>query len=140
MGLKNLQVPRVALPNGEGEPVMVRGLSFIDIKALFAQHQELALQAFDVIKAAQKNGVPGSDAMGGIVLRLLEEAPALAAGIIASAADEPEAMAMVFEMPIHWQASALEKIAELTFGEGEGLKKFGPVAMRALESMASEKS
>lgn len=142
MGLKTLKVPRVVYPAGgsdDEDPVRLRGLSFNDLNVLFAQHQELALQVFEVIKIARKNGDLTLDATGGIVLRLITEAPALAAGAIALAADEPEAMDMVLTMPLQWQIGALEKIAELTFGEGEGLKKFGPTLMQMLEMAGSQK-
>jgi hypothetical protein len=69
-------------------------------------------------------GGADSTVLSQIVLRLVADAPAVAADIIALAAGEPEANQQARTLPFTLQVSMLNAIGRMTFEAGGGLGNF----------------
>lgn len=124
----------------KGEEVAtVRGLSPADVAAIVSEHGRdifmafNSADAFDFIKDAKNpDGSVDTEAVAdrllaegpALVAKMMDVAPAMLAGIIAAAADEPEAADSVINWPMPLQFDALVKIAEETFAGPEGFRLF----------------
>jgi hypothetical protein len=76
---------------------------------------------------------PHQDLMSQMVLALVLDAPAIAADIIAIAADQPDANKQARTLPFPVQVDALTRVGRLTFEAGGGLGNF----LAALTKMGS---
>ena len=83
MALKDFVLPRRTLQVGTTE-VSLRGLTFVDLGVLVAEHREEFMAAGRIISASGEN-------MGSLASVLAQTAPGLVAHAVALAADEPDA-------------------------------------------------
>ena len=125
----DLATEEVKFPNGAS--FSVRGLSLEDVAAVVRIHGE-AVQGFFLKYSGQRERLQQTG-VAEAGLALLQGAPALAAYLIATAADEPELTAKVQKFPMGVQMDALEKIAKLTFDAAGGPKKFFEAVVRLLQ-------
>jgi hypothetical protein len=106
----------IEVPGGD---FAVRGLALIDVNTLFSRYADTAS---DLFKSLMQGEVQQADSAQ-IANMLVKDAPALAAALIATAADEPEMEAVVSRLPFPIQIEALEAIGKLTFTTEGSLKK-----------------
>jgi hypothetical protein len=111
MALKDFSFPTKKIETSNGN-FTVRGLNTNDLILLFSQFQ----QEIASISAASADKEILADEIG---KRLLLDAPRLGAAIICRAADEPDQIESVVQLPFGVAFSALEAIFALTF-ESEG--------------------
>jgi len=124
MGLKDFQVPRDELQLPGGGSFTVRGLSYIDMRLLFNKHAAEMAAFFDLLSKGREQGQVAIEDAAVMAASMLNTAPALAADVIATAADEPDAFETVLLLPFPVQTEALSKIGRLTFGTEGAAKKF----------------
>lgn len=131
MGLSNLRVPsdEVKVP-GSGA-FSVRGLNLQDIQYLVARHSGQMGQMFELFKS--EDNLIGNAAMVSTIF--IDKAPAMAADVIALAADSPSDYEKVIKLPFPVQVDALSKIAHLTFTSEDSLKKFIATVRSAMQVM-----
>lgn len=119
----------------------IHGLSLTDIAALFDEYAVDFRALFDLYKEAQtKASADGADGMLFLVSMFstfIRRAPALVAYAIALAADEPDSREQAALIAPAKQIEILTTIAELTMGEGVGLKKLIATAMSLWEGQES---
>ena len=113
------------------EPVMfrgvavahVRGLALNDITVLVRGH----LVEIDKLIAMFDNDATRETAMteaARYAIKILQDAPDLAAKMIALASDEPDQADKIAKLPLPMQVESVRKIINLTFEEFGGAKKF----------------
>lgn len=107
----------------KGAPFTVRGLSLSDVTYLVNNHLPEMEKISDLYEE-HKGNVITEAAMKKIMLRLLTEIPTVASEIIACAADAPGEGHRVMNYPAPVQIESLFAIAQLTFEEVGGVKKF----------------
>lgn len=132
MPLKDYQVPteRVDLPGGgEGNFIVVRGLSLADITALVDGFRPQLEQVFSMIESQTDLTLEDGAAMA---YTMIQSFPRLVAKGIALAAGEPDEADTVLDLPGATQIDALEKIGRLTF-EGNSPKKVLETVIRVLQ-------
>jgi hypothetical protein len=114
------------VPLGKQGHFEVRGLSFIDITAMMRTHQADMEVIFKMYEDAANEAKTNKDNLGdALILKLLTEAPLLAAEIIRIASGDLEATStQVRLLPFPTQALALVAILKLTFEEVGGVKNF----------------
>lgn len=110
----------------------LRGLTLNDLSTMFNLYATDMRALFDIYKegAAQveKEGLEGVMSMLQMAVTFVQKAPGLVATAIALAADEPDATDMALMLNPEKQVEILTTIADLTLGEGAGVKKlFGSV-------------
>lgn len=130
MGLKDLQLPRDTVEIPGGASFSVRGLSYVDLTQLLGKHGAVLSEFFQVIAGGDTQAM--AEDFGLLAGRVVMEAPALAADVIALASDEPDAFEVVLRLPFPTQTEALSKIGKLTFATEEDVKKFLQTAKAAL--------
>lgn len=132
MALSEYQPIRVAV-DFKGGSFQVRGLSLDDITAVLGDHLN---DMNHIINLYHKEVDPRIHLIegAGFILNLVKDAPALTAQLIAHASDEPECAENARKLPLPIQIDAMRKIANLTFEEYGGLKKF----IESLQEMAGK--
>lgn len=125
--------------DGETEVATVRGLSFTDIVQLLQVNREAMERLYAEFAGRDPNSI-GEGEVTAIGMQMVEKAPALAGHIIALAADAPESFDDIIAMPVGLQIACLEKIGELTFTSGGGLKKTLALAMKAMSGASQSAS
>lgn len=138
MSLKDLQIPKSDVSLPDGSSFAVRGLSFVDMKTLFAKYGSDMTEFFDLLTASRDGDLNVEDA-GMLAATLLNQAPAMAAEAIAMAADEPDAFGTVLSLPFPVQTDALVVIGRMTFGTEGGVKKFLQTVSVLLGSLRAPK-
>lgn len=122
---------RQALPREEvscmGASFFVRGLSLTHLSALIAGRRT------DVQTALNRWADVQGDA-GAFASTLITELPALAATVIALAADEPDQADAVMDLPAPVQVEALAKVARLTFENPAKAGEFLATVLRAVQA------
>lgn len=127
MALSTLRVRRdtVDVENAEG------GTTTLTLYGLGADAVAfLAQEHGPVLGALYNAAIKGEINVGNVeqsVVRLLNEAPLLAASVIAFGCREPEAMEQAADLPVGVQILALQKIFHLTFASEASLKKVGEI-------------
>lgn len=120
-----------ALPQEEvsymGTSFFVRGLSLTHLSALIAGRRA------DVQTALNRWADLKGDA-GAFATALITELPALAAAVIALAADEPDQADAVMDLPAPVQVEALAKVARLTFENPAKAGEFLATVLRAVQA------
>ena len=107
-----------------GSQVMrVRGLTADDIGLMVRAHLDTVETIFQAVKTTMDGPVAG-DATARFILTLAQDAPEMAAQVIAIAADEPDQGANARKLPFPVQVDALQKIGRLTFEEAGGVEGF----------------
>ncbi len=105
-----------------GKPLMeVRGLSIEDVSVLIRQHLPDLEKLYDLAQTMPGNAVARL-ADDGFLLKLVTDAPNLAAHVISLAADEPTMADKAKRLPIATQVLALQATARLTFEDIGGPK------------------
>lgn len=122
MSLSDYTVPTavVALSGGQVE---VRGLSLEDLAILLRNH----MGDLDKLILTFAHEVRSDVAISALVqhaVPVIREAPGLVSNLIALAADAPDEVDKVRRMSLAAKQKIIEKIAELTFEEAGGAKKF----------------
>lgn len=121
----------VTLPNGS---LTVRGLSLDDVLRIARSHGEAFIVLFDRLMGSEDLDLD-LDNTAAIAELLAESAPAIAADLIAYAADEPEAAHIVRKFPFPAQVEALEKVGAITFAMEGGPKKLVGTVIRVLKGV-----
>lgn len=122
----------VKAPGGE---FSVRGLSLSDILVLVSAHRKAMSELFETFaNSGSDANLENTQKLAGSVI---SSAPALAAEIIALAADEPTEIENAKRLPFPAQLEALEIIGELTFATVGSPKKVVEIVIRAMEGASS---
>jgi hypothetical protein len=108
---------KVSFEGGEFE---LRGVSLPDISAAIMEHREAVDRVAEILRRTNANDL---DTTVEILIDVIRESPYLAAFLICSCADEPDAYSAAFHLPLTVQIEALRAIGELTFSDAEALKK-----------------
>lgn len=139
MTLTNRFVQKKTVPlweaDGEEQSLTVRGLSPTDISEILSQEEG----ALGELYLAFTNLAGDPLDLGTHLARLIDKMPALAARIIAQAADIPEEWEDVLDVPVGPQTELLDAITKLTFKSDESAKKAWEV-VKAFARMAASKS
>lgn len=106
-----------------GGEIDVRGLSYPDLAQLVETHRDSATELYERFTGIRKDAITAEEA-GSIALEVVTKMPAVAAHIVALAADVPEDFEIVLRLPLDVLASALETTALLSFAMEGGLKNF----------------
>lgn len=146
MALSNYTIPRTAVELGDGNSMSVRGLNLEDVSFLVQIHQGDVDNLVAAFRGATK-GAKTAEAIAGevqangdkMVFALIQQFPLLAANIIATAADEPEAWDTATKLPVPKQVEALIAVAKHTFEDVDGFKKFVGNVSAVLQSVAKQK-
>jgi len=105
----------------EGGEFELRGVSLPDISNAIMEHREAVDRVADILRSrAEMNDV---SSIIDIMIDVIRESPYLAAFLICSCADEPDAYSAAFHLPLAVQVEALRTIGDLTFQDAEALKK-----------------
>lgn len=101
----------------------VRGLSLDDVAVLMNAHFADIDNIFNLYdqRAGQDQMI---DAVLGFIATLVKESPALVGNIIALACDEPQFVDRARKLSASAQIEALKAVAQLTFEEAGGYRKF----------------
>ena len=105
----------------EGGEFELRGVSLPDISAAITEHREAVDRVADILRNRAETDDFGS--MIDILIDVIRESPYLAAFLICSCADEPDAYSAAFHLPLAVQVEALRAIGDLTFSDADALKK-----------------
>lgn len=137
--LSNYRIKTEAVTLSDGTEVVVRGVNISDIMEAYKRHQGEMEAAF---VAMQDGTMPTEDKMA-LVMRAIDEFPALVASLIASAANEPEQSDVVRIMPIGDQLHLADAVLGLTMSAGVTLKNleraFSTLPKAKTQSSAPEK-
>lgn len=114
--------------NGE-EGFRVRGLSLADLSALVRSNLPDLETAFATYQDAQKAGA----SMDALVLKLISDAPVMAAHVIALGAGEIDSAEQAKQLPFPVQVDALIKTLNLTFVAVGGSKNFYAMLLKLLD-------
>lgn len=107
----------------EGGEFELRGVSLPDISAAIMEHREAVDRVADILRTQAELNVNDFSSVVEILIDVIRESPYLAAFLICSCADEPDAYSAAFHLPLTVQIEALRTIGELTFSDAEALKK-----------------
>lgn len=117
--------------------VRVRGFTLEDLSILLRLHIEDLAKILQLIQLAKS--VVGADAdqavMTEAVVRLVVEAPGMAANIIAIAADEDRAVDLAARLPMAVQIRLLSEIGRMTFEDLGGPGNFWAVLQTTLAGL-----
>lgn len=119
----------------DGGEFEVRGISLPDVAAAIVAHREAVDKIAMVIRLQDQLNLDDLTAVIEIMIDIIKESPYLAADIICSCADEPDAYASAFRLPLTVQIEALRTIGELTFADAAALKKLVADARALLAGM-----
>ena len=119
----------------EGGEFEVRGVSLPDISAAIIEHREAVDRVADILRSQAELNVSDFGSVVEILIDVIRESPYLAAFLICSCADEPDAYSDAFHLPLTVQVDALRAIGELTFSDAEALKKLIADVKRLLAGM-----
>lgn len=132
MGLKEYQPLRHEIVLG-GSSFHVRGLSLDDVSRLVNHHLPDLEALFELVASSDKIDF---DNLRPLVVPIIQQAPGLAANLIALAADEPDEAQRAATLPFPVQVDTLVKIGDLTFHEVGGVGK----AMETITALLSKTS
>jgi hypothetical protein len=107
----------------EGGSFEVRGVSLPDVAAMIVNHREAVDKIATIVRVQDQLNLDDLTAVIEIIIDVIKESPYLAADLICSCADEPDAYASAFRLPLTVQIEALRTIGELTFADAAALKK-----------------
>lgn len=105
----------------EGGEFELRGVSLPDISNAIMEHREAVDRVADILRSRTEANDAAS--MIDIMIDVIRESPYLAAFLICSCADEPDAYSAAFHLPLAVQVEALRAIGDMTFQDAEALKK-----------------
>jgi hypothetical protein len=136
VALRDIKIRKTEIATPDGA-FAVRGLSYADISTLASRFKDTAEQAFKTLTQTPGTGDGGELTVGDVTpvaTILLKDAPALAAAIIATAADEPDMEEVVMKLPFTLQTEALEAVGKHTFETEGSLKKAVETVIGLLQS------
>lgn len=108
----------------KGEYIVLRAIAFDDVIRIARSHGKAFDELFArVTRAETEEQEISLEDSNALAASLLGSAPAIAADIIAFAADDPEAGEFARRLPFPVQMECLQTIASLTFTTEEGPKK-----------------
>jgi len=119
MALSDIVIPTKTLAYG-GASFTVHGVSANDVLRMFFDADKDIARIIDRFEQAGGDNLDADQ----MIPLVLNEAPELAARLIACAADEPTAWPTVARLPVSTQLEALIAVWDLTFEEPDALKKF----------------
>jgi hypothetical protein len=107
------------------DDIQLRGsdVSLPDVAGLVVNHREAVDRIAFIIKTQDQVNLDDTTAIIEIFVDVIRESPYLAADLICSCADEPDAYAEAFRLPLTVQLEALRNIGELTFADANAVKK-----------------
>jgi hypothetical protein len=111
----------VELPGGDS--FAVRGLSFVDMKALLVKYSGEIASIFDLM-AHGKKGALDFESAAATAADFIQKFPAVAAEIIVIASGEEAAFEDALALPFPVQTDAVQKIVRMTFATEGSVKKF----------------
>ena len=117
--LNDIAIPTAEVIVSPGVTITVRGLAFYDVSTILKDHAGVLDKLYRE-HIVERHEVPPADQLA---RALMTEAPDVAAQIIASANDAPEAVDKVRKLPGITQVNALLEIARLTFHSEDEVKK-----------------
>ena len=126
MSLADIQQESHTVKVGEAS-FTVTGLSLNGLSTLVKNHIDELEQVLDLF-----DGDVTTEQFGSTALKLVNEAPGLAANIIAVASGEPQYAHLVSRLPFPVQIEALEAIGRMTFQEVGGVKKTIQLLLRLI--------
>lgn len=134
--------PRTADVAVGAQTLRVRGLSLDDCALLFTAHAHEADLLFDTIKQAIGSGKAAlhGDVLSRLILALTQNAPQIAAQVIALAADEPDQAPAARTLPFPVTVCALREIGRLTFEDAGGPEPFFAALAELIGSMGKPAS
>jgi hypothetical protein len=119
----------------EGGEFEVRGVSLPDVAGLITAHQEAVNHIALIVRTREELDLDDATMVIDILIDVIRQSPYLAADLICSCADEPEAYATAFQLPLTVQIEALRTSGELTFVDAAALKKLVADARTLLTGM-----
>jgi hypothetical protein len=122
MGLKDLRIPTETVEVPGGGEFAVRGLSFVDLRLLVSKHASELAEFFDLV--ANGSGELAITNAAAVAGQFINDAPAIAAEVIALASGEKDVFEIALALPFPVQVDALTKIGKLTFASEDSAKKF----------------
>lgn len=105
-----------------GGDIAVRGLGIPEISQIVSVNTEAAVTLFAEIQQAVSEGKELD--LANLLYSILTRFQAAVAHTIALAADEPEKVPLIAQLPVDVQVAALEVIARRSFAMDGGAKKF----------------
>lgn len=132
MGLRDIKLATTAIEVPGNEPLVVRGLSMLDISALADIHLPALTLLFGQVVNRQSLEMD-SEGVLAFGQSIITTAPALAADVIARGTGEPELSPIAAGLPFPTQLELLEAIIKLTFATEGALKNVVEIAVRALQ-------
>ena len=132
MSLANYTPPSRTVSLGGDNSFNVNGLSLQSIEILVRTHLPDVEELFELF---MDGGNFTTDDLKRLALTLATRAPGFTANVIALGAGERDATANAARLPFPIQLQALAEIAELTFAEVGGIKKFVETVAGLLSSM-----
>lgn len=127
MPLAAYKPPTRTVPLGDGNSIIVRGLSLDDTGRLVSMHRDAIEAVFIRFMIESNRAAEGEGWTERItvdfVINVLAEAPLVASSVISYAADEPDAFEQAMLLPMPVQIAALKAIGELTFTDEATIKK-----------------
>lgn len=132
MSLANYTPPSRTVSLGGDNSFNVSGLSLQSIEILVRTHLPDVEELFELF---MDGGNFTTDDLNRLALTLATRAPGFTANVIALGAGETDATANAARLPFPIQLQALAEIAELTFAEVGGIKKFVETVAGLLSSM-----
>lgn len=132
MSLANYTPPSRTVSLGGDNSFNVNGLSLQSIEILVRTHLPDVEELFELF---MDGGNFTTDDLKRLALTLATRAPGFTANVIALGAGETDATENAARLPFPIQLQALAEIAELTFAEVGGIKKFVETVAGLLSSM-----
>lgn len=123
MGLKNLTLPTTEIEVHGAGTFRVRGLSFSDLRSLLSKYSTEIQMVFNLVSSKKTEDINEAD-RSALLMTVIDNAPMLAADVIAYASDDQDALAEAMTLPFPVQLEALSAIAKLTFTSEQSVKKF----------------
>lgn len=136
MSLSDYRAPKAVVPFKGGQ-FEVRGITFDDLAILMRNHLD---DVDALVKIFNRPGITAENAVPAILqncVGIVREAPGLAAQLIAMASDEPDNVDGARKLGMATQVDAVRKIADLTFEEAGGPKKFLESLFQLMQGMIS---
>jgi hypothetical protein len=138
MGLKDLKLPTAEIEVPGSGSFTVRGLSFVDLRTLSLKYSDEISSLFELLAQGRSGNVDVENAAA-LAAHLIQQAPAVAAEIIAIASGEDDAFEQALALPFPIQVEALKKIGLLTFATEDSAKKFVATVNSLLQGEDSKK-
>jgi hypothetical protein len=115
-----LKTRKITFDGGEFD---VRGVALPDIASLVVEHREAVDRIAVIVRTHNQLDVEDTATVIEILIDIIRQSPFLAAHLICSCAEEPDAFSIAYRLPLTVQVEALRAIGDLTFNDAIALKK-----------------